>query len=84
MMVLALLAGILGIVSRIGVGRTAVNSWEDYFYWRLAAEAYHRQHGFPLRIHDKYLMEDDAQGNAPLFDLLLERLRLARCGIKLS
>jgi hypothetical protein len=53
----------------------------DHYYWMLAAEAYRTQSGLPVRLDDKYLMDDANQAYPPLFGLLLGRWRLDRWGM---
>ena len=82
MLLLAVATGLMAIVSRVAIGRAAVDSGRvDHFYWMLAAEAYRTQRGLPVRIAGKYLMEDEAQAYPPLFGWLLGRFRFDRFGI---
>lgn len=51
--------------------RTSTNDSVDHYYWILAARAYREQCGFPVRISDKFLLEDERQFYPPGFGLLL-------------
>jgi len=82
MPLLALLTGLVAVVSRIAMARAAAASGKvDHYYWMLAAEAYRTQSGLPVRLDDKYLMDDANQAYPPLFGLLLGRWRLDRWGM---
>ena len=55
----------------IGHGR---DSRVDAYYWEIAAKAYREHSGkLPVRIENKYLLEDEEQGYPPLFGYLLSR-----------
>ncbi|HEY3044886.1 MAG TPA: hypothetical protein VGJ39_12715 [Vicinamibacterales bacterium] len=79
---LALLTGVLAVVSRVLMARAAAGSGKvDHYYWMLAAQAYRTQRGLPVRLEGKYLLEDEAQAYPPLFGFLLGRWHLDRWGI---
>src|ERR671914_1339888 len=82
MALLAFLTAILAVVSRAAMARAAAASGKvDHYYWMLAADAYRTQRGLPVRLDNKYLMEDNEQAYPPLFGLLLGRWRLNRWGM---
>jgi hypothetical protein len=54
--------------------RVSKGSSVDHYYWILAAAAYREQRGFPVRIRNKYLLEDERQAYPPMFGLLLSRI----------
>jgi hypothetical protein len=68
---LACLLLAIGVWARFAIGRVAVASAVDGHYWLLAARTYHEQRGLPVRIRDKYLMEDETQAYPPFFGFLL-------------
>ncbi len=77
MSLFAALGGLLlatGLAARLVIARAASASAVDQHYWVLAARAYRKQCGLPVRIPGKYLMEDEAQAYPPLFGMLLGRL----------
>lgn len=43
----------------------------DHYYWILAARAYRTQRGLPVRIENKYLLEDERQAYPPGFGAFL-------------
>lgn len=43
----------------------------DHYYWILAARAYRAQHGLPVKIPRKFLLEDERQLYPPAFGRLL-------------
>lgn len=51
--------------------RASTNESVDHYYWILAATAYREQRGFPVRIPDKFLLEDERQFYPPGFGILL-------------
>jgi len=78
---LAVLTGAIAIAARVAIGRAAMMTGRvDHYYWMLAADAYRTQRGLPVRIADKYLMEDETQAYPPLFGILLGRWHLDRWG----
>lgn len=81
MIQLAVLAVLIGVVSRVVIGRSAARSRVDHFYWKLIAEAFHSQRSLPVRLPGKYLLEDDKQAYPPLFGMLLGKWHLDRWGI---
>lgn len=73
-----LLAGafalVLSGVARAAFLRASTGSAVDHYYWILAARAYRRGGGLPVRISGKYLLEDERQAYPPGFGLLLAAL----------
>ncbi len=63
-----------GLTARVIITRLAADSAVDQYYWLLVAKAYRDQRGLPVRISNKYLMEDETQAYPPLFGWLLARL----------
>ncbi len=51
--------------------KVSAGSAVDHFYWILAARAYRTQPGLPVRIPDKFLLEDERQFYPPGFGRLL-------------
>ena len=81
MIPLALLTGAIAVAARVAIGHAAMMTGRvDHYYWMLAADAYRTQRGLPVRIADKYLMEDETQAYPPLFGILLGRWHLDRWG----
>src|SRR5207237_2971915 len=82
MALLALLTAILAVASRTAVVRAAAASGKvDHYYWMLAARAYRTQEGLPVRLDEKYLLDDERQAYPPLFGVLLGRWHLDRWGL---
>jgi len=65
---------LLGLLARIVIFRAAAPSAVDQHYWMLAARAYREQRGLPVRILDKYLLEDETQAYPPFFGWFLGRI----------
>lgn len=63
-----------GVMARVALVRAGQASAVDQYYWILAAKAYREQRTLPVRLHGKYLMEDDTQSYPPLFGTLLGRM----------
>lgn len=70
-----LFAGVLALVlsgaARVAFFRASRGTAVDHYYWILAARAYRGITGLPVRIHGKYLLEDERQAYPPGFGLLL-------------
>ncbi|MGB4116677.1 MAG: hypothetical protein WBK51_09045 [Polaromonas sp.] len=64
----------VGLTARVLIVRAAAASAVDQHYWFLAARAYREQRTLPVRICDKYLLEDEEQGYPPLFGMILGRI----------
>ncbi len=62
------------VVLRIAFINHGRESCVDAYYWELAANAYREHIGrLPVRIRNKYLLEDEEQAYPPLFGFLLSR-----------
>ena len=64
---------LVGVLARWLFLRASTDSRVDHYYWLLAARAYREQKKLPVRIPNKYLLEDETQGYPPLFGWLLGR-----------
>ena len=71
---------LIGLLARILIVRASAASAVDQHYWLLAARAYREQRTLPVRIPDKYLLEDEEQGYPPLFGMVLGRIPDGRVG----
>lgn len=69
--IVALLAAASARLAYIAV---SVRNSVDHYYWILAARAYRAGGPLPVKIADKYLLEDEHQSYPPLFGWLLGRL----------
>jgi hypothetical protein len=75
---------VLGVLGRILITRLAAGSAVDQHYWFLAAKAYREQRRLPVKIKDKFLLEDEAQAYPPLFGLLLARIAGSKMEVYLT
>ena len=70
-----LFAGVFSVflsgVVRVSFLRASKAAAVDHYYWILAARAYREMSGFPVRIHNKFILEDERQAYPPGFGLFL-------------
>ena len=71
---LSVILFISALISRIKIYRVASSSSVDAHYWFLLARAYSEQCTLPVRIQNKYLLEDETQAYPPFFGWILGRL----------
>lgn len=65
---------LVGLIARVLIVRAAAASAVDQHYWMVAARAYREQLTLPVRIRDKYLLEDEEQAYPPFFGMILGRI----------
>jgi len=70
----AVLAVLAATAARLAFLRASAGAAVDHYYWVLAARAYRRRQGLPVRLAGKYLLEDERQAYPPGFGLFLAAL----------